>query len=89
MCVSKIKEIHTRVTEFCSGSENETSGCVMEKRTINLPFWIIFQRLLSENWSFVTYITNLERIHEKTFQVIVPPKKWLCRTLIAIAIFLN
>ena len=26
MCVSKIKEIHARVTEFCSGNEMRTSG---------------------------------------------------------------
>ena len=26
MCVSKIKEIHAWVTEFCSGNEMQTSG---------------------------------------------------------------
>ena len=26
MCVSKMKEIHARVTEFCSGNEMRTSG---------------------------------------------------------------
>ena len=26
MCVSKIKEIHARVTELCSGNEMRTSG---------------------------------------------------------------
>ena len=26
MCVSKIKEIHARVTKFCSGNEMRTSG---------------------------------------------------------------
>ena len=30
VCVSKIKEIHARVTEFCSGNEMRTSGRVTD-----------------------------------------------------------
>ena len=33
MCVSKMKEIHARVTEFCSGNEMQTSGRGTDGRT--------------------------------------------------------
>ena len=49
----------------------------MWKITINRPFLIFFTSLLnlSENWSLVTYITHLGRIHGKLFKLSCPNVK--------------
>ena len=60
----------------------------MRKIVINLPFWKKIQPLLnlSKNYLWVTCITNLKRIREKTFQVIAPTRSNYCRKMREIAI---
>ena len=55
----------------------------MRKIAINQPFLIFFRPLLnlSENWSLVTCITNLGRIHEKLFKLSLPQENVLTPTL--------
>ena len=70
--ITNLNMIHVKLFKL-SLPQSQIIYVKCEKIAINRPIFF-FQPLLnlSENWSFVTYITNLGRIHEKLFNLSCP-----------------